>query len=546
VRKKEHAVLPPLLWADLDEADPRKCDVKPTIAIESSPGRFVGLWMLDEVMSESLNKRLTYHLGADVGGWDLTQVLRVPQTVNYKYQSMPRVRMVWDDGPRWSVNALTRRLPKVAVNEKDGGDAAAIYAKYERDLPRDVRQLCSSTPDRHSDRSAALWKIERSFIEAGATRRETFTYCRASPWNKFRSRENGDEQLKRELAKGIDEKLEAQVNGHDYIPFRKPMSEVEGKNIDWLWYPYLARGEVTIMDGDPGVGKSYLAQMIAKAVCDGERLPSKRSYRTVKGKVFYADTENTAATVTKNRLECNGCHHMENFYQEEEPFTIDDEKFIAKVYDEIESQRPVLVVFDTINLYIGRADTSKASESTQALSRFKEIAQRFNCSVILIRHLTKGNSKEKALYRGQGNMAFAGVGRLLMTVGRNPEDRDERVIGQTKTNLVPEGYPSLSYTIEPLSSTLKNQDRSKFVWGDWGSLTSDEILQPSVKSTAVEDACIMLKQYLADGAKQVVKVRSWAETNSISQATLYRAAKRLNVVRDRVGKGDERSEWSLQ
>src|SRR5215467_3279996 len=85
LRRKEHSVLPKLLWADLDEADPRKCSVKPSVAIESSPGRYVGLWYLDGEMTEDLNKRLTYYVGADHGGWDLTQVLRVPGTINYKY-----------------------------------------------------------------------------------------------------------------------------------------------------------------------------------------------------------------------------------------------------------------------------------------------------------------------------------------------------------------------------------------------------------------------------------------------------------------------------
>jgi hypothetical protein len=74
-RIKTNAVLPRCLYADLDEVHPRSCKPRPTIAITSSPGRYVGLWFTDRAITEELNKRLTYHLGADRGGWDLSQVL---------------------------------------------------------------------------------------------------------------------------------------------------------------------------------------------------------------------------------------------------------------------------------------------------------------------------------------------------------------------------------------------------------------------------------------------------------------------------------------
>ena len=87
-RKKQYAVLPALLWSDMDEAHPN-LQFKPTIAIESSPDRYVGIWECDATVSEGLNRRLTYHIGADKGGWDLTQVLRTPGTLNYKYDPPP-------------------------------------------------------------------------------------------------------------------------------------------------------------------------------------------------------------------------------------------------------------------------------------------------------------------------------------------------------------------------------------------------------------------------------------------------------------------------
>src|SRR6185437_4668918 len=77
-RRREFAVAPRLLWADLDAVDPRTIAWTPQVAIESSPGRYMGLWYTDTEVDDHLNKRMSYAVGADRGGWDFTQVLRVP------------------------------------------------------------------------------------------------------------------------------------------------------------------------------------------------------------------------------------------------------------------------------------------------------------------------------------------------------------------------------------------------------------------------------------------------------------------------------------
>lgn len=101
-RRRKGLVLPSRwLYADLDEVEPVKSDAElsPTIAWESSPGRYQALWEIDRALKEEahskLNRQLTYALGADKGGWDITQVLRVPGTVNHKYDEKPEVKLLW-------------------------------------------------------------------------------------------------------------------------------------------------------------------------------------------------------------------------------------------------------------------------------------------------------------------------------------------------------------------------------------------------------------------------------------------------------------------
>jgi hypothetical protein len=188
------------LWADLDAVDPRKLGaLKPTIAIETSPKRFAGLWLTDRVAEVSLNKRLTYHLGADKGGWCQTKLLRLPGSRNHKYRPAPIVRVLWDDGPVHRIDALERLLPPLpqvpkaphahrgrkggfkerafafspggpgikpeVYRPKVYGSPEQILAQYNiRDSLR--RELLHGQPG-GTDRSRALWKFACELQEGG-------------------------------------------------------------------------------------------------------------------------------------------------------------------------------------------------------------------------------------------------------------------------------------------------------------------------------------------------------------------------------------------
>lgn len=587
-RQKEEAVAPSLCWADLDFSDPRVIDQKlrPTIAFESSPGRFVGLWITDEPIPESINRRLTYAIDADHGGWDFTQVLRFPGTTNYKYSSRPRVRILWDDGPTHRVSKLDKLLPKEEAPESEDGeetrDARTIYKEYERAMPPWLRREILSGRPTPGKRSEMLWKIEHALLDAGLTQEESFVLIKHSPWNKFAGRHNEDKQLRRELEKVVGEhfknfkspdpkgreKLQAKraeektgkkpTEDEEEKPRRflsKTMDEVVEEELDWIWHPYLARGELTILEGDPGLGKSYLAQIVAGAIVDGRRLPTDRATgrKPVKGKVAYFDMENSAGTVTKRRLVDNGVENLKHYLQEETPFSIDDEDALDEVYEALEELQPTLVVFDTLNTYIGKADTHKSSEVQQAFSHFKQIAKDFNCAVLVLRHLTKSKGGDKAIYRGQGSIAFTGLARVVMTVGQMPEDPDTRVMAVTKINIT-RPPKAICFTIQEMP-----KERSKFVWGDHVDLNSDDILAgpPSKRDSdknqgqspaeVLEEAKEFLKELLDGGPEEVAKIKRMAEKRSISLRTLKRAADAMGVEETSATiRGKKVAHWELQ
>lgn len=563
-RQKEEAVPPNMCWADLDYADPRKMQPKPTIAFESSPGRFVGFWVTDEPITESLNRRLTYHVGADKGGWDFSQVLRFPGTTNYKYDARPRVRVLWDDGPTYTIKRLEKFLPAEAVKGEETDESAAdLFEKYHKSMPAWLRRELMSGKPKPGKRSEMIWKIENALIEAGLTQEECFVLIKASPWNKFRGRHNEDAQLRRELEKAIGHHFEnfrpeeakghdkaqknREVNGEQVRFLAKSLAEVEEEDLDWIWYPYLARRELTILEGDPGLGKSYMAQIIGGCIVDGRSPPVVRPLgkKPIKGRVAYFDIENSAGTVTKRRLVDNNVENLTDYFQEETPFSIDDEDALDEIYDALEEFKPTLVVFDTLNTYIGKADTHKSSEVQQAFSHFRQIAKDFNCAVLVLRHLTKSKGGDKAIYRGQGSIAFTGLARVVMTVGQLPDDPNVRVMAVTKIN-VTKAPKALCFTIDEMPN-----DHSKFVWGDFVDLSSDDILAFHAKkkgdnSDQIEEAKDFLVEVLDDGPIEQNRLKRMAEKRGYTFKVLQRAAEALGIERFATGAGrGKETNWGL-
>lgn len=542
-RHKDYAIQPKLLWSDMDGVDPRKCKWQPTVAFESSPGRHVGLWLLDDQMTEGLNQRLTYAIGADVSGWDFTQVLRVPGTINYKYASLPRTRIMWSDGPTYDRDKLTDELPKLQskASTLDASDASSVYRKWEKKLPPWLRrELSSKKEPKEGSRSEMVMKMSHTMHERGMSREEGLTLIAASVWNKYKGRRDEVRQLNRTWDKAINKSMSGErvrtlaEDDHDYPWIGKSLAETEEENLDWLWYPYLARGQLTIIEGDPGLGKSYLAQVIAGHVMDGRMLPSARKkIKLAPSKVIYFDLENSAGSVTKKRIKWNGFERHDNFYQEERPFSIDDVDTMEAIGERLGKLKPAIVFFDTLNTYIGKADAFKGHEVQQAMLGFRALAQQFNCSVVLVRHLTKGSRDQQLLYRGQGSMAIIGMARLAIQVGRMPDDDETKVFGMIKNNFGPPP-PPMTFTVDALPDTLKEWDRSKFVWGDWQKgKTLSQILtaKPEDAGNALDDAKDFVRDQLANGNSITDdELKSAAESASISAKVLSRALDALGAV----------------
>jgi len=201
-RKKEYCINHNLVWADLDTCNPELVEPKPSLIINSSPGRYQALWKIDQVVpatvAEDYSKRIAYHYkqnGADPSGWDLTQLLRVPFSTNFKYGEHPLVTL--NPGGNAEVPVLDfediEQAPIEGVSEelqetpdlKELPESQQIVYKYQAWLERSFYELYETEPDTDMDWSARMWKLINICFEVGMEVDEVYAVALTAKCNKY-------------------------------------------------------------------------------------------------------------------------------------------------------------------------------------------------------------------------------------------------------------------------------------------------------------------------------------------------------------------------
>jgi hypothetical protein len=215
-RLKRYAAPLAALYVDLDHATLGNAGVpKPSVVVESSPGRLQCYWQLltavDPLTGEALNRRLAYALGADRSGWDLTQLLRIPGTVNHKYEDRPTVRLVAMRDVRYDPDELAASLPQLMPRTREthrltlsalppvGSDPPIPLTRSA--LKRWNGEDVKLTPQGTVDRSASLVRIARLLRQAGLSPDDIAAALAERDaslgWNKYSGRQDAVEQYRR-------------------------------------------------------------------------------------------------------------------------------------------------------------------------------------------------------------------------------------------------------------------------------------------------------------------------------------------------------------
>jgi len=294
-------------------------------------------------------------------------------------------------------------------------------------------------------------------------------------------------------------------------------SDVAEKQIAWLWYPFIPFGKITMIQGDPGDGKTSLALAIAAAVTTGQPLPECKNTVPPSNVIFQTAEDGLGDTV-KPRLKNAGadCSKVNVIDESETALSLSDERIEAAIL----STNAKLFIIDPLQAYLGAGvDMHRANEIRPILKRISVTAEKTGCAVVMIGHLNKGVNKSQ--YRGLGSIDFQAVARSVLTVGRpkNPTNNALRVFVQGKSNLAPDG------------GAIAFELNEGFRWVGKHGITIDELLGGFAleRETPYTKAIAFLQTELAEGERLSSVLIDKAATQSISKRTLDRAKEILSV-----------------
>ena len=243
------------------------------------------------------------------------------------------------------------------------------------------------------------------------------------------------------------------------------MRNVEQTEVSWLWYPYIPFGKLTILQGNPGEGKTYFAMQLAAACTTGKALPNMTPLEPFN--VIYQTAEDGLGDTVKPRLINAGAdlNRVLVIDDSELPLTLSDERIERAI---VENQAHLLII-DPIQAFLGAdVDMNRAIEVRPIFRKLGDIAHRHACAIILIGHLNKSVGTQST-YRGLGSIDLTAAVRSLLLIGKVKSDPTTRVLTHDKSSLAPPGK-SLAFSLG---------DENGFEWIGEYRITADELLSGS-------------------------------------------------------------------
>ena len=311
------------------------------------------------------------------------------------------------------------------------------------------------------------------------------------------------------------------------------MSDVELTPVDWLWKPYLPFGKLSVLQGNPGEGKTYFAMHLAAACTNGKLLPNME--RLEPFNVIYQTAEDGLGDTVKPRL-------IEAGADLDRVLVIDDSDVQLTLSDEriekaIIENNARLVIIDPIQAYLGAdVDMNRANEVRPIFMRLGQVAQRTGCAILLIGHLNKAAGMQ-SLQRGLGSIDIAAAVRSVMFIGKLKHDPTMRILTHEKSSLAPPGA-SLAFSLG---------DESGFRWVGEYDITADEMLsgiEPQ-RETKTQQAKDLICTLLAGGKRVFSEdIDRAALEKGIPSRTVRDAKRELgDTLKSKIGEGRRKVFW---
>lgn len=377
----------------------------------------------------------------------------------------------------------------------------------------------------HQDAAPYLLQFGNGAIAAGCHHNS----CQGNGWQDFRKHYEPDYDPARQpvSSKGGDAQ-------HDATPELSivNVATVEPERVEWLWENRIPVGKLTLIAGDPDLGKSTLSLDIAARVSrGGTRWPD--GGLVPQGNVLITTAEDGIADTVRPRLDSLGANVSNidvidvSVREGERDISLSLPDHMPLIEDAIVKHKATLLIIDPLLAFTGgrRVDANKTNEVRPILMQLAAIAERTGCSILCIMHLNKNSAQGNSIYRISASLAFAAAARSVLGVGKHPDDPKLRVLVSIKHNL----------SAEPASLAYYFDEDGKFTW-DFNPVSVDAsavFATAQVDTSAVHDADDFLDQVLAGGSVKWDEMAAEAKTLEISVSSLRRAkTKRVGTDRE--------------
>ena len=411
---------------------------------------------------------------------------------------------------------------------------------------------CPWNPE-HTNRAAYLVQFTSGAIAAGCHHHG----CAGKDWHALRrlydpawhtSRDHPPWSSSRTGNHGAQTSQGRQVHK---MPHVITLSTVQPEPVSWLWEPYIPRRKLTLVEGDPGTGKTWLMLQIAAAISQGYSLPGqggKPQGNQGSGQpVLYLTAEDGLADTLRPRLDAAGADcanvHALTGWQEQAGETVTTGSVtladLPVIKIAMAQFSPALVIIDPLQAYLGaKTDMYRANEVRPLLAALMLLAEQYDCAIVCVRHLAK-TSQSRAIYRGLGSIDFTAAARSVLLVDDEPQAQREggdivepalsrRVLAHSKSSLAPKG-PSLVFELRG----------GKFYWSGQSAITANELAagpqRTARRDAEVQKAEAWLRTYLRGGSRPAKEGYEATAAMGIATRTLMRAKKAIGVQSKKAG-----------
>lgn len=332
----------------------------------------------------------------------------------------------------------------------------------------------------------------------------------------------------------------------------KRLDRVEREEVRWLWDGVIARGKITMVAGDPGLGKSFLTLDLAARATRGGPWPVGSPGATEPCSVLILSAEDDPGDTIRPRLEDAGADLASVLYieridwpgggQTHLPVLDRDAEAIAlslvQMHQHLEHP-PGLVVIDPISAYMGKIDSNNNADVRRVLGKLAMIAERFDVAMLCVTHLNKAQ-QTKMIYRSMGSLAFTAAARQAWLVAKDPHLDEQRLLVPIKSN-IRGAIEGVGFSIVGQDSGGGRVEYRRLAPGT--GVDSVECAPDRPDPSELDEARAFLRDALAAGDRPARELIAEAAEAGIVVATLKRAKRSLGYASRRITDGQANAYW---